>query len=555
MLRDDDLLSLQEARDLAEKAYQASRQFLSFTQEKVDAIIDAMAQAATAAAQDLAREAVAETGYGVEADKVVKNLFASQDVYQAIRGMKTVGVVREDAAAKVIEIAVPVGVVAAVLPTTNPTSTAIYKVLIALKGRNAIVLSPHPNAIQCICHTADILYRAAREAGAPEHVINCMKHPSMAGTNELMKHRRTGVILSTGGASVVRAAYSSGKPAFGVGPGNVPALLERSCNVKKAVADVVRGKTFDNGTLCSSEQALIAEESLRQEVLAELKSQGAYFLNEAESAAVARTLVTPNFTVNSKYAGKSATFIAQGAGLTVPPETRLLIAPMTGVGREHPLSAEKLSPVLCLYFVKDFAAGMDVAESLLRFGGMGHTCSIHSQDDARIREYGLRMPAFRVVANSPSTLGAVGYTTSFFPAMTLGCGAVGGNVTSDNISPLHLINIRRIGYEKNSKPAAQPQPVTTAMLTPDKPTIARIVEQFLREKGPAPEKTAPTPAPAAAAPAPPPPPAPKVVDFVSESDVRTARTRSEKILIGPRTIVTPAARDLASDADVLVMVK
>lgn len=570
MVRDDDLLSVQEARDLVEKAYQAARQFRAFSQEQVDAVIDAMAAAADASAEALAAEAVQETGYGVVADKVIKNRLGSRGVHQAIRGMKTVGILREDSQTGIIEIAEPVGVVAAVLPTTNPTSTAIYKILISLKGRNAIVLSPHPNAFKCTCHVADIMYQAARQAGAPEHVIGCIRHPTLPGTQELMKHRRTGVILSTGGTGIVRAAYSSGKPAYGVGPGNVPALLERSCDVKKAVADVVAGTTFDNGTLCSSEQALVTCGELREQVLTELKANGAYLLNDQDAAAVARVLITPNFTVNPKFVGKAATVIAQAAGLSVPAQTRVLVAQVAGVGKEYPLSAEKLSPVLALFFVKDFAEGLDRCESLLRFGGMGHTCSIHSRDEARIREYGLRMPAFRVVVNSPSTHGSVGLTTGLFPAMTLGCGALGGNITGDNVGPMHLINIKRVAYEKrpanssqpsaiSSQPAVVSSVISSSPLTPDKQTISRIVQEFMAHKGvspSAPAAPAPSPIPQPPAPAQPPAPpvaAPTVVDFVSESDVRTALNKSEKIHIGPRTIVTPAARDLAGGTDVLVM--
>ncbi len=576
MVRDNDLVSVQEARDLAEKAYEASRQFLPFSQERVDAIVDAMAQAATAAAEELAREAVEETGYGVVADKIEKNLLCSRDLYRVIRPMKTVGIVREDAEARVLEVAVPTGVVAAVLPTTNPTSTAIYKILIALKGRNAIVLSPHPNAIRCICHTAQIMYDAARQAGAPEHVIGCLRHPAAAGTQELMKHRRTGVILSTGGSGIVRAAYSSGKPAFGVGPGNVPAMVERTADVRKAVADIVRGKTFDNGTLCSSEQALVAEEPLRGQVLEQLRANGAYLLNESEIQALGRVLLTPQWTVNPKCVGKAATVVAQAAGLSVPPGTRVLVAPLAGVGREHPLSAEKLSPVLALYFVKDFEEGLRLCESLLRFGGLGHTAAVHSRDDARIREFGLRMPAFRVVVNTPATHGSVGYSTGLFPAMTLGCGALGGNVTGDNISPLHLINIKRIAYELRPVTEQAPyqlQPAATAVrgrgaarehpaaITIDRQTVARVVERFLASKAasqpattsPPPVSSAPARAPAEAAEAPATTPL-KVVDFVCENDVRAAMHKGRKIHIGPRSIITPAARDLAAGHDVLILV-
>ena len=554
---------------MVEKAYTASREFLAYTQNQVDSIVAAMAQAAARASRELAEEAVAETGYGVAADKFQKNLLCSERLHEHIAGMKTVGIVHEDAAARVLEIATPVGVVAAVLPTTNPTSTAMYKSIISLKGRNAVVISPHPNAVKCICHTAAILYQAARAAGAPENVIQCLNHSTLAGTQELMKHKRTGVILATGGSGIVRAAYSSGKPAFGVGPGNVPALIEKTADVKKAVADVVRGTTFDNGTLCSSEQAIVACESLRDQVMAELKANGAYFVNESEAAALAKVMITPNFTVNPKCAGKPAIAIAQMAGIHVPAGTRVLVAPLEGVGREYPLSAEKLSPVLALYFAKTFEEGLDRCESLLRFGGMGHTCSIHSQDDARIRQYGLRMPAFRVVVNSPSTMGSVGITTNLPPAMTLGCGAVGGNVTSDNIGPQHLINLKRVAWEVRTPPPAEtnaPQPEGPPARTPapltmstiNKQTVAEIVAQFAakhpKEVPPAKKEAPPVAvAPPPPPPAPAPPPAVKIVDFVSESDVRIAMNRDEKIVIGPKTIVTPAARDLAAVHDTLVM--
>jgi acetaldehyde dehydrogenase (acetylating) len=582
VLRDEDLVSIQEAREMVEKAYAASREFLAYTQEQVDSIVAAMAQAAARASRELAEEAVAETGYGVAADKLQKNLLCSERLHEHIKGMKTVGIVREDAAAKIVEIATPVGVVAAVLPTTNPTSTAMYKSLISVKGRNAVVISPHPNAVKCICHTAAILYQAARAAGAPENVIQCLTHSTFAGTQELMKHKRTGVILATGGHGVVHAAYSSGKPAFGVGPGNVPALIEKTADVRKAVADVVRGTTFDNGTLCSSEQAIVACESLREQVMAELKANGAYFVNEREASTLAAAMITPNFTVNPKYVGKAAAAIAQMVGIPVPPGTRVLVAPLHGVGRDYPLSAEKLSPVLSLYFAATFGEALDRCESLLRFGGMGHTCSIHSQDEARIRQYGLRMPAFRVVVNSPSTMGSVGITTNLPPAMTLGCGAVGGNVTSDNIGPQHLINLKRVAWEVRTPPAADSnvgQASLPAVLPPaekqqatmpappnmspiNKQTVAEIVAQFAAKHPPeappakavAPPAKPAAPAPVAAAPPPPPaPPAPKLVDFVSESDVRIAMNRNEKIAIGPKTIVTPAARDLAAVQDTLVM--
>jgi acetaldehyde dehydrogenase (acetylating) len=437
-----DTTSVAEARELIERAYAAFRKYQEYSQEQVDRIVDAMATAASSAAEKLARMAVEETGYGVVEHKVQKNLFASRRVHEAIRGLKTVGIVREDPALGILEIAVPVGVIAAILPSTNPTSTAIYKVLIALKGRNSIVLSPHPTALRCSCEAAAILKQAAISAGAPEDVICCFNTPSMAGTQELMRHRRTAVILSTGGMSIVRAAYSSGKPAFGVGPGNVPALIDRSADIEKAVADVVYGKTFDNGTICSSEQAIVAEEAIREPVRKQLERNGAYFLTLEEIARLGGEMVNLEaHTINPKFVGKSAVKVAEMAGIRVPPETRVLVAKLDGVGREVPLSAEKLSPVLALYFERDRAAAMETCRSLLRFGGLGHTCAIHARDEQVIREYGLKMPAYRVVVNSPSPQGSIGSSTNLFPAMTLGCGAAGGNITSDNISPLHLSNL------------------------------------------------------------------------------------------------------------------
>ncbi|MGE0405088.1 MAG: aldehyde dehydrogenase family protein [Candidatus Korobacteraceae bacterium] len=579
--------SVAEARELMERAYAAFLKFQEYSQEQVDGIIDAMAAAATAEAEKLARMAVEETGYGVGEHKVQKNLFSSQRVYEATRGLKTVGIVREDSARGILEIAVPVGVVAAILPSTNPTSTAIYKVLIALKGRNSIVLSPHPTALRCSCETAAVLKRAAISAGAPEDVICCFNTPSMAGTQELMRHRRTAVILATGGMGMVRAAYSSGKPAFGVGPGNVPAMIDRTADIEKAVADVVHGKTFDNGTICSSEQAIVAEEGIREPVLKQLERNGAHFLNAEEIAILGREMVNLEaHTINPKFVGKSAVKVAELAGIRVAANTRVLVAKLEGVGREHPLSAEKLSPVLALYFTKDRGAAMETCRALLRFGGLGHTCSIHARDEQVIREYGLKMPAYRVVVNSPSPQGSIGSSTNLFPAMTLGCGAAGGNITSDNISPLHLINLKRVAYEarpvtrsavaevaaekKVQMPATPLHDSATATACgcgvpsvpvpsgglgsdPVQVAISRAVERFVAgrrtfaELAAAPSPEAPAPKPQAAV-----LPAIKKrpVEFVSEAEVRAALKQKEKILVGRKTIITPAAKDLAAQYDV-----
>src|SRR5881628_2140487 len=444
---DRDLASIAEARALARRAKQAWLELAELSQEKIDAIVDAMASAATAQAEPFAQLAVDETGYGVVVDKVQKNLFSSQKVYQHIRPMKTVGVIARHEDRRVVEIAEPFGVVAAVVPSTNPTSTAIYKILIALKARCAIVLSPHPAAVRCITRVAEVMAEAAGRAGAPAGAISWMTTVTIEGTQELMKQRDVAVILATGGLGLVRAAYSAGKPAYGVGPGNAPAYIERTANVKKAVHDVITGKTFDNGVLCSAENSVVVDEPIAEEVKREFLAQGGYFMNKAEIDAVARVLVTPQRLPNPALVGKPATFLANKSGITVPPETRVLLAPLEGVGRDYPLSIEKLCPVLSYYVVRDWREGCERCKQILRYGGMGHTMSIHSQNDQVILEFGLHKPAFRIVVNTPATHGSVGLSTGLDPAMTLGCGGYGGNITSDNISPRHLLNIKRLAYE------------------------------------------------------------------------------------------------------------
>ena len=449
-LRDRDLISIQEARDLVAGAIDAQKTFATFSQRRVDAVVEACASAAADAAQTLARAAVEETGFGNVADKTAKNRLASLDVARAIRGLRTVGIVREDRERGVLEVASPVGVVAAVIPSTNPTSTAIYKTLIALKARNAIVLSPHPSAIRAICQVASVLRHAAGSAGAPAGLIGCMQRTTLAGTQELMSHRGIGVILATGGPGLVRAAYSSGKPAYGVGPGNVPAFIERTANVGKAIADIFAGKTFDYGTICSSEQAIVVEEPLCEASLEECRRQGGYFLSADEAGKVGALVRPPgSHAPNTKIVGQPAIRVAEVAGFPVPARTRVLIARLVPgqVGREFPLSAEKLSPILAFYVVANLAAGISLSTRLLEFGGLGHTCAIHSRNDAAIREFGQAVPAFRICVNTSAVHGSIGYSTNLFPAMTLGCGAPGGNITSDNIGPQHLINIKRIAWE------------------------------------------------------------------------------------------------------------
>lgn len=623
MLHDEDLVSVQEVRAKVEAAHAAWQTYRNFTQEQVDSIVEAMGARARAHARRLAELAVEETGMGNVEDKVAKNLLNADLLVRAIRGMKTVGVLREIPEQKITEIGVSVGVVGAILPTTNPTSTAIYKSVISLKAGNAVVLSPHPRARACTCATAALLIEAAREAGAPEGIIQCINTPSIEGTNALMKHPKTGVILSTGGAGIVKAAYSSGKPAFGVGPGNVPVLLDRSYDVADAVAKVVSGKSFDYGTVCSSEQTLVAEKTLKDKVLSELKARKAYLMNERETAAVVKALFKYGTTVSAECVGQSPQKIAQIAGFSVPGDTSILVAEIHGVGKQHPLSAEKLSPVLAVLFVDSFEAGMDACDRILQFGGLGHTCVIFSNDEARVRQFGLRMPAFRVLVNTAAPQGSTGITTGVQPSMTLGCGAIAGNITSDNVGPQHLINIKRIAWairkpeDALSIPPAGAQassgtvdraalvaavekylaahgvavtgasvaeavskvmaPVVTAAPKPAhapvRPTVESVVDRFLATRkaaasaaeppcscsdspkaaSPAVVAAPPAPLPEPARPAGVPAPEVAIVDFVCESDVREAMTRNKKIYIGPKTIVTPSARELAGRDEVIVL--
>ena len=558
---DRDLQSIQQARECVETAYAAHKQFAAFSQEKVDAIVAAMAEAGLRAAEPLARMAVEETGFGKYEDKILKNKFGSQFVYNAIKDLKTVGILREDRDKGIIEIAAPVGVIAAIVPSTNPTSTAINKILISLKGCNGIVLSPHPSAANCILETSKILAEAAMAAGAPEGIIQCMTMPTLEATQELMKHRKTALILATGGHGLVRAAYSAGKPAYGVGPGNVPAYIEPSADIQKAVRDIFTGKCFDNGTLCSSEQAIVTDESIQDKVIEEVKRNGGYFLSESEADALGKIVVTPNRSINPKIVGRAATVIASMAGLRVPEGTRVLVARLQGVGRDFPLSIEKLSPILAFYVEKDWRAACDRCIELLNYGGLGHTMAIHSKNEGIIREFGLQKPVFRIVVNSQSALGAVGYTTELFPSMTLGCGSIGGNITSDNISPLHLINIKRLAYGRDGwRPGGQPWAKETSgseRVTVTRQDVSSVVDQLLSQRGLS--ATPPPASPSAASPPPPPQSGaatsggtPAVVSFVCEDDIRQALRKGEKIYVTSKSIITPAARDLGTDKDVLV---
>jgi len=574
---DRDLASVAEARALARRAKQAGLELAEFSQEKIDGIVDAMAAAATPQAEAFARLAVEETGYGVVADKIQKNLFSSEKVYKFIRPMKTVGVIGRREDIRVIEIAEPFGVVAAVVPSTNPTSTAIYKILISIKARCAIVLSPHPSAVRCITRVAEVMEEAARRAGAPAGAVNWMTTVTLEGTQELMKHRDVAVILATGGMGLVRAAYSAGKPAYGVGPGNAPAFIERTADVRKAVRDVITGKTFDNGVLCSSENSVVVDEPIADAVRKEFLAQGGYFMSKAEMDKVASVLVTPQRLPNPALVGKAATVIAAKCGITVPAETRVLLAPLDGVGRDFPLSIEKLCPVLSYYVVKDWREGCERCKQILRYGGMGHTMSIHSQNDAIILEFGLKKPAYRIVVNTPTTHGSIGLTTGLDPAMTLGCGGYGGNITSDNISPRHLLNVKRLAYEitpaanrfersgaeqRHGVEQAPPLRATGSQIRvgaelalppigafassgiPSE-VLTRRIDEFLSSRGFRAESS--KPAKAAAPDVKSPSAAAAVLDFVCEEDVRGAIKAGRTLTVSERAIITPAARELGEE--------
>jgi acetaldehyde dehydrogenase (acetylating) len=577
---DKDLESVQQVRRLVEEAWKAQKALDCFSQQQIDAVVAAMAAAARRNAEALARLAVEETTYGNIPDKTEKNLFSSRDVYNAIKNLKTVGMVREDRENGIVEIAVPAGVVAAIIPCTNPTSTAIFKALIALKARNAIVMSPHPAAVKCIAESCRLMAEAAREAGAPEHSIGCLTLVSNEATQELMRHRRTAIILATGGAGLVRSAYSSGKPALGVGPGNVPAYVHSSANVPKAVADILHGKCFDNGTICSSEQHAVVDRAIADHASAEFERQGGHFLTPEQASAVAKLLILPNFRVNAKMVGQTAQRIAAEVGIPLPPGKRALIAPLEGVGREFPLSAEKLSPVLSFYVVEDWHEGLDVCRSFLEFGGMGHTMAVHGTDDKVIRALALELPAFRMVVNTPAPHGSIGYSTGLFPSMSLGCGTPGGNITSDNLSPLHLLNIKRLAYEQrpvtdrqhDDETARSVVPISRTAAAPasavsagsDRFEIERIVARFMAAKQAGsllPDQKESQPADDSASK---PDAAPgskntaqenvrsRAVDFVSEDDVRAALHQNKKIYVHAKTIITPAARDLGDPNDVFV---
>ena len=446
-ITDKDLVSIQEVRTLVRRSKVAQEKLSKMSQEQIDKIVKAVVDAAFNNATKLAKMANEETGFGKWEDKVIKNTFASMGVYETLKNTKTIGIIGEDKEANTIDIATPVGVVAGLIPSTNPTSTVIYKTIISLKAGNTIVFSPHPNAKNCILETVNIISDAAIKAGAPEDSILCITNPSIVGTNELMKHKDTNLILATGGEAMVRAAYSSGTPAIGVGPGNGPAFIDKSANVKLAIKRIIDSKTFDNGVICASEQSIVIEKSMEETVLKELKNQGAYVLNEEESERLAKFILRANGTMNPQIVGKSVEVIANLADLTnVPKNTKVLVARENKVGHNVAYSREKLTPILAFYVEENVEAIMNRCREILLNEGAGHTFSMHVNDEELVKRFALNMPVSRILVNTPSALGGIGASTNLVPALTLGCGAIGGSSTSNNIGPLDLINVKRVAY-------------------------------------------------------------------------------------------------------------
>jgi len=480
MTIDRDLASIQEARELLAAAHEAWEAWRHASQAEVDRICEAMAEAGCRASERLGRMAQEETGFGVAAHKKLKNEFGSRVVWESIRDLKTVGVIRHEPGRRLYEIAWPMGVVAALIPSTNPTSTTFNKALIAVKARNAIVFSPHPSAVRCTCESALTLAGAAESAGAPKGLIGCMRQVSLEGTQELMAHRHTAIILATGGAGMVKAAHSTGKPAYGVGPGNVPVYVDRSADLEKAARYVVASKAFDCSTICSTEQSVIADQPIARRLAELMQGEGAYFAGEHETAALRRALFNPDGGLNTALVGKPAVYVANYAGLNVPADTRILVTPLQKVGRAEPLSLEKLTTVLGWYVAEGWEQGCETSIAVIEAGGLGHTQIIHAGDDRIIMAFGLEKPVFRILVNTMGTLGAIGLTSGVMPSLTLGPGGLGGAITGDNITASHLINVKRLAYETCAPPPEAFLPADPPA-GPSPEEIERTVRQALNE--------------------------------------------------------------------------
>ena len=445
-LYDKDLLSVQEVRDLVEKAKAAQQELAQKSQAEVDAIVASIAKAGVRNAERLAQMANEDTGFGKVADKVIKNIFGSQMVYEHIKDMKTIGILDRDEANKTYTMAAPVGVIAGLIPSTNPTSTAFYKSEISIKAGNAIVFSPHPSALRSISEAIKVIRQAIAEAGGNENLVSCISLPTMQATDNLMKHPDVALILATGGSAMVRAAYSSGTPAIGVGPGNGPAYIEKTADLPLAVKRIMDSKTFDYGTICASEQSVVCDDDMAEAVQKEMEKQGAYFLSDEERLKLGKYILRANGTMNPAIVGKSPQVIGELAGINVPASAKVIVAKEDGIGKGHPYSNEKLAPILAFYTAPDYKAIAKLCDEILRYEGAGHTFSMHTKDDRMVEYFAERMPASRIIINSPSALGGIGASTALMPALTLGCGAIGGSATSENVGPMNLLNLKHVAY-------------------------------------------------------------------------------------------------------------
>lgn len=486
---DKDLSSIQQARDLAVAARDAMRSFQYATQEEVDRICEAMVAAVMREAPRLGQLAHDETGFGYPAHKQLKTEFAAQGVWDSIKDTPTCGVLRRDEARGVVEIGAPVGVVVALTPSTNPTATAVAKSLIGVKARDAVIVAPHPSAIKCTSEAVRVMAEAGEAAGMPKGLVSCLTEVTLQGTNELMTHYATSMILATGGPGMVKAAHSVGKPAHGVGPGNVPAYVDKSANIARAAAMIVESKSFDCSTICATEQAVIAHADIADELRAAMQAKGAHWLTEEEADKLLSKMFRPNGLMNAPFVGRPPQELARLGGITVPGSARILVAELGGIGEKYPLSREKLTTLLGFMTVSDAAEGCARAVELLRFGGDGHSAVIHAEDDRVIYELALQAPAYRIMLNTWGSLGAVGVTTTLKPSMTLAPGGVGGAVVSDNITLEHVLNIKRLATHHRDAPAvarAQGGAGHTAHAAPssssaDGELVERLVSLVLRE--------------------------------------------------------------------------
>ncbi len=448
--------AVKEVDGLVKKGLQALDEFEKLNQEQVDYIVAKVSTKVLDHHEYLARLAIEETKRGVFEDKCTKNLFACEYITNAMRHLKTVGIISDDPVTGITEVADPLGVIAGVTPVTNPTSTVIFKSLISLKTRNPIIFGFHPNAQNCCVETAKIIEKAAVEAGAPKNCIQWIEHPSLDATTALMEHPGVACILATGGNSMVKAAYSCGKPALGVGAGNVPAYVEKTCNVAQAANDILMSKAFDNGMVCASEQAAIIDKEIYNEFVKDIKKYGAYLCNKEEKAMLEKLMFQPNKDgvvtgVFPQIVGHPAWEIAERAGFKVPKETPILMVECSKVGPEEPMSREKLSPVLALIKSNSTEDGFNKAEAMVEFNGLGHSACIHTSDKKLVDAFGVRMKACRIIWNQPTSFGGIGNIyNSYLPSMTLGCGSYGHNSVSGNVSAINLINIKRIGKRRNN---------------------------------------------------------------------------------------------------------